>query len=413
MLIPAKNSVGGANMGSDVRAKRGKGALKYAVSPVILLLPIVLVTGFVGNFDLFDVNAEFIVGVAVVCVILSGFYLTLCQRGRESAAVAVGCITDGMMLIFFSVAFKSGIFFNFLGFIVAIVGIVAGIYAATPSEDSLFARKIDRIMPRSVGMEELQKIIDAVPFPCVFMERAEGGGEQIVAFNSQFSENFELEKKNILGKTLDSLVTMAPGTDRAIHSGEEWDVRRTVRGRQVLVMFSQVLRAKEASTIEVFDAIDVSTGLYAAGFMKYKARSDIESVNRGKRKLSAVLLKLTFPPNVELIISEDERRLAEVIFGRVVEKSIRACDSGYRTNDDEVLLIMPDTPNSGSKVVISRIFAGMKSAGAVECPQCARAVVNYADRDYIGNIDLPSHDKILSELSVALYRKYPDLAAGA
>ena len=260
------------------------------------------------------------------------------------------------MLIFFSIAFESGIFFNFLGFIVTIVGIVAGISAATPSGESLFARKIDRIMPRSLDMEELQKIIDAIPFPCVFMERVENGEEQIVAYNPQMAENFGLGKGNILGKTLDSLVTLDQRTNRVIHSGEEWDARRTVRGRQVLVMFSPVLRTKEASTIEVFDAIDVSTGLYSAGFMKYKARSDIESVNRGRRKLSAVLLKLTFPPGIENSIDEDERRLAEVIFGRVVGKSIRVCDSGYRTSDSEVLLIMPDTPNSGSKVVISRIL---------------------------------------------------------
>jgi hypothetical protein len=400
-------------MESDARVKWGKGALKYAVSPIFFLLPIVFVTGFVGDFEHFDIKPEFVVEVGAVYIILSGFYLTLCQRGKENAAVAVGCITDGMMLIFFSVAFEAGIVFNFLGFIVVIVGIIAGIYATTPSKESLFARKIDRIMPRSVGVEELQKIIDAIPFPCVFMERAEGGDEQIVAFNPQFADNFELEKKKILGRTLDSLVMMGPEANRAIHSGEEWDVRRTVRGRQILVMFSQILRSKEASTIEVFDAIDVSTGLYSAGFMKYKAKSDIESVNRGRRKLSAVLLKLTFPPNAELSIKEDERKLAEVIFGRVVWKSIRACDSGYRTDDNEVLLIMPDTPTSGSRVVISRIFAGMKSASAVECPQCSIAIINYTDRDYLGGVDLPEYDKILTELSVALYRKYPDLAAGA
>ncbi|MDR1132588.1 MAG: hypothetical protein LBL05_00405 [Synergistaceae bacterium] len=398
-------------MGNDVRIKRSRGALKYAVSPIIFLLPAVLLTGFAGGFGRFDMEPEFVVGMLAVYIILSGFYLTLCRRDRESAAVAVGCITDGMVLIFFSAAFASGIFFNFLGFIVTIVGIVTGIIAATPSEESLFARKIDSIMPYSVGMEELQKIIDAIPFSCVFMERAEGGGEQIVACNPLFAENFKSSKKDILGKTLDVVVTVEPGTDRVVHLGAEWAVNRTVRGKQILVMFSPVLRSKEASTIEVFDAIDVSTGLYAAGFMKYKAKSDVESVSRGKRKLSAVLLKLTFPPGSELGVNEDERRLAEVIFGRVVVKSIRTCDSAYRTSDDEVLLIMPDTPNLGSKVVISRIFAGMKSAAVVECPQCAKAIIDYSGRDYIGGVDLPSYDKILGELSVDFYRKYPELVA--
>jgi hypothetical protein len=348
-----------------------------------------------------------------VYLILSGFYLVLCKRGRESAAVAVGCITDGMVLIFFSVAFGSGVFFNFLGFTVAIVGITAGIIAATPSGESLFARRIDRIIPYSVGTAELQKIIDAIPFSCVFMEREEGGDEQIIAYNPPFAENFKLAKKDILGKTLGTLVAVEPGTDSVVHLGTEWDVRRTVRGKQILVMFSPALRSKEASTIEVFDAIDVSTGLYTSGFMKYKAKSDIESVNRGSRKLSVVLLKLTFPPGSALGVNEDERRLAEVVFGRVVGKSIRVCDSAYRTSDSEVLLVMPDTPNSGSKVVISRIFAGMKSVAAIECPQCAGTIIDYADRDYVGGVDLPPYDKILEELSVALYRKYPDLATGA
>jgi GGDEF domain-containing protein len=174
-------------------------------------------------------------------------------------------------------------------------------------------------------------------------------------------------------------------------------------------MFSPIQRSKEASTIEVFDAIDASTGLYAAGFMKYKAKSDIESVNRGKRKLSAVLLKLTFPRSIELNLNEDERKFAGVIFGRVVEKSIRACDSGYRIADDEVLLIMLDTPNSGSKIVISRILEGMKRAAAVEHPQCSNAIINYADRDYVGSVDLPSYDVILSELAAALYKKHPEV----
>ncbi|MDR3166211.1 MAG: hypothetical protein LBU13_11630 [Synergistaceae bacterium] len=385
--------------------------LKYAVSPIVFLLPIISITAFAGDIAFFDMRPEFIVGMAAVYLLLSVFYLMLCRRGREYPAIAIACITDGMMWVFFSVAFESGIIFNFVGFMMIIVGIAVGIFAATPLEESLFARKIDQIMPPSVGMNELQKIINAIPFPCVFMERADSGGERIVAYNPQFTEDFKLGKNSILGKTLDSLLTMNEETGRVIHFGEEWTIKRTVRGKQILVMFSPILRLREASTIEVFDAIDVATGLYTAGFMKYKAKSDIELVNRGRRKLSAVLLKLTFPSGSGYNINDDERKLAAVIFGRVVEKSIRVCDSAYRTSDDEVLLIMPDTPNSGSKIVIARILTGVKNAAMVECPQCSKAIIDYIDKDYVGGIDLPSYDKILEELSAALYKKHPSIAA--
>jgi hypothetical protein len=55
----------------------------------------------------------------------------------------------------------------------------------------------------------------------------------------------------------------------------------------------------------------------------------------------------------------------------------------------------------------------MKSAAAVEHPQCSRVIIDYTGRDYVGGVDLPPYDKILDELSVALFRKYPDLVAGA
>ncbi|MDR1136904.1 MAG: hypothetical protein LBK91_01155, partial [Synergistaceae bacterium] len=176
------------------------------------------------------------------------------------------------------------------------------------------------------------------------------------------------------------------------------------------MMFSPILRSKEASKIEVFDAIDLATGLYVEGFMKYKAKSDVESINRGKRKVSVAFFKLSFPKDAAIGISEDERKLAHVVLGRIIQQSIRACDSAYRTAGDEVLLFMPDTPNSGSKIVVSRIYSGLKSTIAVECPILARSILDYVDRDFVGGADLPSYDKLLEEMSLAFYRKYPDLA---
>ena len=397
---------------SDSTIGGGSGYYKYAISPIVLIVPIAVIAAVAGKgFKPAGVPALFIAGVSCIYLIMTCFYVMLCRGRKTKAAAAVACVTDGMLLIFFSAMFDSGALLSFLGFIAVIWGIAIGISMAVPSGESLFARKIDRIVPTGIGVDELRKIIDSIQFPCVFLEKNDSGAERILTFNAPFVNDFKLDKKKIPDSSLESLLNIEPGTAQMTYGGEEWVVKRTTRGRQILMMFSPVVRSKEASKIEVFDAIDPATGLYVEGFMKYKAKSDVESINRGKRKLSVAFFKLSFPHGVTIGVSEAEQKLAHVVMGRIIHQSIRACDSAYRTCGDEVLLFMPDTPNSGSKIVVSRIYAGLKSTTAVECPVLAKCILDYVDKDFVGNADLPPYDKILEEMSIMFYRKYPDLAA--
>ncbi|MDR1509320.1 MAG: hypothetical protein LBS53_06740 [Synergistaceae bacterium] len=392
--------------------ENGRGFYKYAISPIVLVVPIAMIAAMTGKgFEPSGVPSLFIVGVSCIYLIMTCFYVMLCRGNKTKAATAVACVTDGMLLIFFSVMFESGMALNFLGFIVVISGIAVGISVAIPSGESLFSRRMDQIVPNGIGIGELQKIIDSIQFPCAFLEKNESGSERILAFNAPFANDFRLDKKKILESSLESLLSLEPGTAQMKYRGEEWVVKRTTRGRQILMMFSPVVRSKEASKIEVFDAIDPATGLYVAGFMRYKAKSDMESINRGKRRVSIAFFKLSFPSGATIGVSEEEQKLAHVVLGRIIQQSIRACDSAYRTAGDEVLLFMPDTPNSGSKIVVSRIYAGLKNTTAVECPVLAKGILDYVDRDFVGGSDLPAYDKMLEEMSLAFYRKYPDTAA--
>jgi len=301
--------------------------------------------------------------------------------------------------------FSSGITFDFLGFVTVMTGIVVGMAAAAPTGGRFFARNVERIVPQSVSIEEFGKIIEAIQFPCVFMERDGNRAERIISYNRQFALEFGLENDRISGNELDDLLPLKPGKSQFRHKDEEWVIKRTVRGRQILTIMSPAVRSKEAAGIEVFDAIDVSTGLYSYGFMKYKAKSDVESVNRGRRPLTAVLFRLTFPP-AAADIPDEEQKLAATVMGRTVHKAIRACDSAYRISDNEVLLIMPDTERSGAMVVISRVHALFKKVLTVEFPGLSKAVLHRVDRDFIGGSDLPPYDKILGELHILFDRKH-------
>ena len=384
--------------------------LMHLMSPLALAVPIILVTGFVGSFsfNLSGIPPFLAAGVVIIFCIMSGFYILLCRLGMLKPAMALGLATSGMMVLFFSFAFDSGIICNLVGFMTVIAGIFAGMSAAAPVE-TMFAKKSELIVPQNLSVNELGKIIDAIQFPCVFMERGKNRTERIVAYNQPFALEFDLDKSKILGSELDSLLPIEPDNLHIKHKGEEWVIKRTARGRQILTILSPAMRSKEAAKIEVFDAIDVSTGLYAADFMRYKARSDIESVNRGKRRLTAVVFSLAFPPEVAIGIPDEEQKLAFVMMGRTIQTAIRVCDSAYRISDNEVLLIMPDTTKSGASIVISRVETLLKQVSKVECPNISKAALYNVNRDYVGGADLPQHEKLLEEMLALLFKTYPEL----
>ncbi|MDR1651228.1 MAG: hypothetical protein LBR87_05530 [Synergistaceae bacterium] len=388
--------------------------MKYLLSPAVLFVPIILVSALFGEgLDMESIPPVMTVGAACIFIIMLSFYVILCGKGKMKAAYSASGLANGMLVIFASAAFRCGTGFSLLGFVIVLAGMLNAMTLAVPSGETLFVRKSDRIVPSGMGADELSRLIDSIQFPCVFMEKDKDGAERIIAYNASFADDFKLDRKGILGSSLESLLPGASGASQMKYGAEEWVIKRTVKGRQVLLMLSPAAKQNEASKIEVFDAIDPSTGLYAESFMKYKAKSDVESVNRGRRRMSAALINISFPRVDPLTrVNDDDRLLASVIFCRLVLQSIRVCDSAYRTGDFEVLLLMPDTPSSGSEVVMSRIYDAFRRTSAIECPSLSSAILDYVCRDYIGGKDLPAWDKILEELSIALCRKNPDLAAG-
>jgi hypothetical protein len=252
-----------------------------------------------------------------------------------------------------------------------------------------------------MDMAELKKIMDSIQFPCVFLERDAKNGERIAAINNLFINMFGLDEKKTIGAPIESILKDNADDNRFKYGGENWVVKRTTKGKQVFLMLSPV-HAKDQTKIEVFDSIDPLTGLYVVGFMKHKARSDIESIIRGKRRLSVALFRLSFNKTSVVEPSEEEKTICNIAFGRIVIESIRICDSAYLISSNEVLLLMPDTPSIGADKVILRIYSVVKKMASVECPSLAKARLEYAQRDFIGGTDLPQYDKILEEMTITL-----------
>ncbi|MDR3330990.1 MAG: hypothetical protein LBT08_00035 [Synergistaceae bacterium] len=381
---------------------RGGGNDKFynlLLSPLVLLIPIAIVTAaFSSGVNVYDFHPSFVAGGVCVYIMMGIVYAMLGKKRGTKAMAAASAISNGTSLLLLSIFFGDSPVFTMAGFVILLVGMMVIVTSIAPQGESLFARKVDNILSQNVEISEFKKILDSIQYPCVFLEKNPNRGDEMMAANSAFVKMFGLNDKNIMGGKIDTVLPEYDDNSVFKHKGEQWQVKRTVKGKQILLMLSPLPKTKEALKIEVFDSIDPLTGLYMIGFMKHKARSDIESIIRGKRKMSVVLFRLVFNVS-EVEPSDDEKTICYIALGKIAMASIRVCDSAYKVASNEILLLMPDTPSLGADKVVLRIYAAMKKMASVECPSLSKARLVYAQRDFVGGTDLPHYDKILLEMT--------------
>jgi hypothetical protein len=389
-------------MADKMRDSSDDGFYRIVLSPVALFIPIAGICAFFGDgMDWGAFPPFFAMGVVSLYILMGVAYVMLSGRKSLRVMAAISAIANGSLLMFLSEFLHAGTVLTCAGLFIMLAGLLLAITSLTPPGESLFARKIDNIVSKSVDISELKKILNSIQYPCVFLEKGPGGVEQIVAFNTRFVELSGFEDKSLRGAQIDAILPENQEDGKFKHENETWVVKRTAKGRQALLMLSPI-QSKVPTKIEIFDSIDPITGLYVVGFMKHKARSDIESIIRGKRKLSVVLFRLSYQKNSAVEPSDDEKSLCNATFARIVIESIRVCDSAFKVSNNEVLLLMPDTPSLGADKVVMRIYSSMKKASGVECPSLSKARLEYAQRDFIGGTDLPQYDKLLDEMTITL-----------
>lgn len=395
---------------SATQRSAGRNLNRILMSPAVLLVPITGIVYLFGDgLDMSVYPIHFSIFLIYVYCALALVYRLFCQRNNSFAATAASTVANGVLFFFLSGVLRAPAF-AWLGFALLFVGMLLVIVAAAPPRAELFARKNESIIPHGVSFADAQKILDSIPFPCVFLEKDAQQRERISAANKPFAAMTGKEKDGIRGISINSLIPMPLKGENINYAGSEWAVRRTSKGRQSLVTFASAEKSEQIIHFDVFDAIDPLTGLYTAGFMKYKARSDVESVIRGKRKMSVALFKLSFQQEDEEDVSEDERNLAYTAFGRTALRSIRVCDSAYLTGEGEVQIYMPDTPHSGAAIVSSRIHAGIRKIPLDECPKLDKTRLFVVTETFTGGKDLPDYGNMLEEMRLKMLRSHSGTA---
>ncbi|MDR0649233.1 MAG: hypothetical protein LBF92_07860 [Synergistaceae bacterium] len=367
----------------------------FLLAPVVAVVAMAIGTRSRGPTFMPAVFAMFI-SYAILFV----FFVTLRKNGMQRAAGAVSLVSCGVMLLFLSSQTQLGEFWGWTGTGLISMGMLLAMSLIVAQPTKRFAMPGNNLLPETIKPPEVKKLLDAMASPAAFLKN-EGGDEVVVAINERMAAMLGKNSMQVSGKAFSSVI---PGNETAAFfkfSGSEWAPNRTSRGNQTLFMLMPLIKQKEELPGPM-DAIDRETGLFTPLFLKYRANADVEACRRYERRLSVVLFRLSFD-RLPIRPTDEAVRRAFAEFGKLVAVSLRACDSGYRLRDNEVLIFLPDTPQGGSKIVVSRIYAGVRKLAGVECVELGQASIEDVTTNYFGK-EAGSIDQVMEDVYVEMGR---------
>jgi GGDEF domain-containing protein len=394
-------------MGASSAPKRSKGKSASFVDmlafPPLLLAPVFIVTMLAnktnGNSGTF---MPAFIAMLLSYAVMSVAFIALRKKGLRVAANAVSMIANGVILIFFSIVIGTGGIFGWLGTILLTCGLIIAAAQITSAPPARFSRISADLLPDSVSELEVRKLLDAMDFPSAFLKKDDNGEDWPIAVNGILVSLIGKTEKEIKGSPFSEIIP-DNGESSVVHfKDKEWIQHRTTRGKQTLFMLTPAVKKMEKDFSGPKDAIDPETGLFTQLFLKYRASADVESCRRYGRKLSVLLFRISFD-KAPIVPSDKAKKNAYAAFGQMVTESLRACDSGYRLNEDEVLIYLPDTPQSGAKTVSFRIMDRVRKLSKVECVELGIANIQEFSVHYFGE-DVFSVDQVMNDIYVEMNR---------
>ncbi|MDR1020989.1 MAG: hypothetical protein LBL73_09530 [Synergistaceae bacterium] len=368
----------------------------FLIAPVVVIAVLAI-----GPSSRAPIYMPAIFAMFISYVIMFVFFMTLWKNGMQKAASAVSLVSCGVMLLFLSSQVGLGEFFGWAGTGLISFGMLLAMSMIIAQPTKRFAMPGNNLLPETVSTMEVKKLLDAMASPAAFLKNDGGGEDMVVAINEPMAAMLGKNNHQVSGKAFSSVL---PDNETAAFfnfSGTEWIPNRTTRGNQTLFMLMPLIKPKDEFSGPT-DAIDRETGLFTPLFLKYRANADVEACRRYERKLSVILFRLSFD-KMPIKPSGEATNKAFSEFGKLVTASLRACDSGYRLRENEVLIFLPDTPQGGSKIVVSRIYAKVRKLSGVECVELGQADIDDVTANYFGK-EVGSIDQVMKDVYIKMGR---------
>lgn len=390
------------------RKNEGSKWLDMLVFPPTILLPVLLIALLIRSRNpshtLDGLATSLIAAFVVAYFALSTAYMTLLKKGQKKAAWASALIADGILLLFVSAQFGAGGSFGWLGMFLLLGGLFLSISQLTPPQTARFAKNSPDLLPETIEKQDIKIFIASIPFPTAFLQKDEADIERVLTANEAFTTVTGRVGAKLDGTPFAEIIPPNMESRALVYADAEWVSHRTSKGKQTLFMLSPSVKVPEPQPLPTeYSILDVETGLYTLYYMKYKVESDAQACRRYKKRLAVVAFVLEFDGNTLIVPSDEAKQNAFAAFGQMISVSIRACDTAFRTNENEIVIFLPETSQSGAKNVSNRLIEHMRKLAKVECTELAMAKLTDTYVNFIGE-EIVSLDQVMQELYIAMNR---------
>lgn len=376
--------------------------------PPVLLLPVLLMAMIIrsqGHSSLYEgIPSSVSVTIIFAYAALSIAYMTLLKKAHRKAARGAATMADGILLVFVSAQLDAGASLGWGGAFLVLIGLGVTISQLTPPQAARFAKITPDLLPETIGKQDIKTFISSIPFPTAFLQKDENTVERVVAANEAFATVIGRTGAKFDGVPFSEIISPNMESRALVFADAEWVSHRTSKGKQTLFMLSPSVKLPEAPPVVGDNAVvDADTGLYTPYYMKYKAESDVQMCRRYKKRLAVISFQLEFESKALIVPSDEAKLNAFIAFTRMISISIRACDTAYKTGENEIVIFLPEASQASAKSVVGRLGDNVRKLAKVECAELGVAKLVDTCVNFIGD-EILSVDQVMQELYIAMGR---------
>jgi PAS domain S-box-containing protein len=283
---------------------------------------------------------------------MCSLWLFFTMRGENKYNQGISILTQGLLLPVMAIQFGVT-FMSWIGLVFFLAGLIMVFFYATrrgaSPQPSLQSAETGEAGP----YKRVDDLLEKLELPACYTD----GNGTITWATSSFCEVLGREPDGVAGRIISDFLPV-DGEEAILESGR-WLLTQEKEGARYYFSLRPARdgRSTAADTAPEDKSIyDKATGLYTDDYRKIRGPEEVSRAQRYKRPLSGLLVGLTYEAGNDVKLSNEQKIMLDNAFKSRVQSVLRVTDCGFLMTDGRIQMLLPETPQSGAKTLLSRII---------------------------------------------------------
>ncbi len=362
--------------------------------PPLLSIPLsIILIAFGGESGKVSVGAPLWVLLLMLYFSLSMLYVVSIRREAFAVLTPVQLASQGIMVCLVSLEAGSPPITPWLG----VTGAVAGIFMLihfSAGQKQKGARQQPEKRETASDSPATSAAPGGFPFPSVVTD----GEGTILYANAAFEEL--TDGKSVKNEKITSF--FIPGEPEILLEKKKFTaLQKAQDNRFYFLLIDEIPQQKKSGQKTAFELFDSKTGFYSRGYAKVRIAEELSRANRYRRWLCGILLKIKCTSLPGLSRQEALEETFLIAYCQFVRDSIRNSDMGFFMGGDELLILLPETPQQGAKDVSLKLVDLPEGLAEMKKDYPFTVDIEYGFLYYSGNYPL-QYDQFMEKLYSSL-----------